>query len=355
MTPRERLLTALRRERPDRIPKHLKLSPGLYEEFRRQTEAEDVAEYFGLEPRFVSISGTVQPRDFSAYLVDVEGIESNDEWGVGSIPSGLHHLARMVHPLRNAKSPRDIASYPWPDVLAPYRWRAVGGGVEQCHSRGYPAIGCPPGSCDGSLFETCWYLRGQEQLLVDIHENPDLAIALLDTVNNTMIEAARRLAQAGVDVLKLGDDVGAQQAMIVSPEMWREWFRPRLEAVIRAGKAINPKLLVYYHSDGNIEAIIPDLIEVGVDVLNPVQPECMDPQRLKGEFGGDLAFWGTIGTQTTMPFGTPEDIRKTVRERIDALGPEGLILAPTHVLEPDVPWGNVVAFVEAVNDFGRIA
>ena len=108
------------------------------------------------------------------------------------------------------------------------------------------------------------------------------------------------------------------------------------------------------HSDGVIDPIIPELIEIGVDILNPVQPECMDPVQLKREYGNELAFWGTIGTQTTMPFGTPEEVKAVVKERIETVGQGGgLLLAPTHVIEPDVPWENVVAFFEAVEEYGR--
>lgn len=354
MSPRERVLTALRRQRPDRVPKQFELSPGLHDEFRRRTGGEDVAEHFGLEPREVAVRATCQPRDFSAYLADVPNLDHHDEWGVGAISAGFHHFERMVHPLRKARSPREIANYPWPDVLAPYRWRGVDGNTSCWHNRGFPVSARPPGACGGSLFETCWYLRGQEQLLIDLYEDADLASALLDTVNNTMIESARRLAGAGVDILELGDDVGSQRAMLMSPDTWRRWFKPRLAEVIRAGKAVRPDLLVFYHSDGNIEPIIPDLIEIGLDVLNPVQPECMEPGRIKREYGNHLSFWGTVGTQTTMPFGDPEEVGRVVRERIETVGPEGLLLAPTHVLEPDVPWENIVAFVDAVEEYGAL-
>jgi len=168
------------------------------------------------------------------------------------------------------------------------------------------------------------------------------------------IEGARRLAGADVDILRLGDDVGSQRAMLMSPDTWRTWFKPRLADLIRAAKAVKPDMLVFYHSDGYIEPIIPDLIEIGLDILNPVQPECMDPAQLKREYGRDLAFWGTIGTQTTMPFGDAEEVRRVVKERIDTVGPEGLLLAPTHVLEPDVPWENIEAFADAVEEYGRL-
>jgi uroporphyrinogen decarboxylase len=341
----------MRRQRPDRVPKDLNLSPALWEELRRRG-GESAAEHFRLEPRYVGIAPTTNRRDFSDYLADVPGVDHHDEWGVGAIPAKFHHFERMVHPLRNATSPRDIARYPWPDVLAPYRWRSILHHVHSWQNRGFPVCAGPPGACEGSLYETCWYLRGQEQLLIDLYDNPDLATALLDAVNNTIIECARRLAQTGIDILRLGDDVGSQRAMLMSPAMWRRWLKPRLARLIGAAKEVKPDLLVFFHSDGCIEPIIGDLIEVGVDILNPVQPECMDPAALKREHGERLAFWGTIGTQSTMPYGTPDEVRRVVKERIETVGPEGLLLAPTHVLEPDVPWENVVAFVEAVEEYG---
>jgi uroporphyrinogen decarboxylase len=112
-------------------------------------------------------------------------------------------------------------------------------------------------------------------------------------------------------------------------------------------------VLVFYHSDGNILPIIPELIEIGVDILNPIQPECMDPAELKRMYGDKLSFWGTIGTQTTMPFGTPDDVRNEVCERIATVGKGGgLFLSPSHILEPEVPWANIEAFVEAERKYG---
>jgi len=127
-----------------------------------------------------------------------------------------------------------------------------------------------------------------------------------------------------------------------------------LKRVIESAKEVNPDMLVYYHSDGYIEPIIPDLIEVGVNILNPVQPECMDPTKIKERYGDRLAFFGTIGIQTTMPHGTPEDVRKEVKTRIETVGRGGgLLIAPTHVLEPDVPWENILAFFDAVEEYGK--
>jgi uroporphyrinogen decarboxylase len=164
---------------------------------------------------------------------------------------------------------------------------------------------------------------------------------------------AEKYARSGVDILMLGDDVSTQLDMMISPGLWRELIKPRLTRIILSAKQINPDLLVFYHGDGNLQTIIPDLIETGVDILNPVQPECMDPAVIKKEYGQKLSFWGTIGTQTTLPFGTPEDVKEMVKKMIGSAGQGGgLLIAPTHTIEPDVPWENIEAFVSAVKEHG---
>ena len=190
---------------------------------------------------------------------------------------------------------------------------------------------------------------------MDFVENTEFAVALLDRITLLRRVQAARYAALGPDVITLGDDVGTQRAMLMSPDMWRRWLKPRLASVIAAARSVRPDVLIFFHSDGNIRPIIPDLIEIGVDILNPVQPECMDPADLKRRFGDRLSFWGTIGTQTTFPFGTSDDVRREVRTRAETVGKGGgLFLAPTHYLEPEVPFENIVAFVEAVKETGRL-
>jgi uroporphyrinogen decarboxylase len=123
--------------------------------------------------------------------------------------------------------------------------------------------------------------------------------------------------------------------------------------IIQKAKEIKPDILIFYHGDGDLQVIIPDLIEIGVDVLNPIQPECMDAIALKKQYGDKLSFWGTIGTQTTMPFGKPTDVVSLVEQMIASVGKGGgLVLSPTHTIEPDVPWENIEAFVSAVKKYG---
>jgi uroporphyrinogen decarboxylase len=150
-----------------------------------------------------------------------------------------------------------------------------------------------------------------------------------------------------VDIIITGDDVAGQQGMLMKLDLWREFLKPRLADTVRAVKQARSDAFVFYHSDGNVEAVIPELIEVGIDILNPVQPECMDPVKVKAKYGDQLSFWGTVSVQKTMPFATPDEVRAEVRSRIRTVGKNGgLILAPAHVLAPETPWENIVAFFE---------
>jgi len=237
-----------------------------------------------------------------------------------------------------------------PDLLADYRWLDVAGQVSQVKQQGLAAIYSAI-----QIFEPAWYLRGLDNLLVDMVLEPEIAAACLDRMTDVQSGVAARMATAGVDLIVFGDDVGTQKSLMMQPETWRTWLKPTMQRAISAAKNVNPDVLAYYHSDGVIHEIIPDLIEIGVDILNPVQPECMDPAQIKQQYGDQLSFWGTIGTQTTMPFGTPDEVRETVRLRIETVGRGGgLVIAPTHLLEPEVPWANIDALVEAVRAYGQL-
>jgi uroporphyrinogen decarboxylase len=243
------------------------------------------------------------------------------------------------------ESVEQVRDYPWPDWLEPYRWQNVPARVAGLKAR--DLVVCA--FMEMTLFEVAWYLRGMDRFMEELIGEEDIATALLDKLTEIRVGMARRYAECGADVLMLGDDVATQVDMMISPALWRATLKPRLAEVIRAAKAVNPGILIFYHGDGNMERIIPELIEIGVEILNPVQPECMDPRRLKELYGDQLAFWGCIGTQTTMPFSTAAEIHQTVRRLIEEVGKGGgLLLAPTHTLEPDVPWANVEAFIDAV-------
>ncbi|MDH7570819.1 MAG: uroporphyrinogen decarboxylase family protein, partial [Armatimonadota bacterium] len=323
-------------------------TPAVLERFRRETGAANPAEYFGMETRHVGFAPLREKPDFSAYYADVvaDGPLSIGEYGNGNVGGKFFHFTRRVYPLRNAATPEEIDAYPWPDVKPAYRHAHLEEEVNRLHAQGFFV----DAMC-GHIFELAWQLIGFERFFEQMILNPALVERVLDRITDDNCFRARRFAEAGVDMLRTGDDVGMQDRLMMKPEEWRRFLKPRLAREIAAAREVRPDIPVWYHSDGKITEIIDDLIEVGVTVLNPVQPECLDVRWLKERYGDRLAFWGTIGTQTVMPFGTPDQVRQTVREMIDLFWP-GLVLAPTHVLEPDVPWENVVAFFQAVEDFG---
>jgi uroporphyrinogen decarboxylase len=349
MTNRENTLRALRRQQPQSVGLDFVLSPALLDEFRRRTGADDYHEYYALPVRCIELDPTRLATDFSVFFDDLppgtRPLDWNPEWGIMGAPGPTAHFQEMLHPMARFGSVQQALDYPWPDWLADYRWRDLPARVDGLKARDLVVAAF----MEMTIFEIAWYLRGMDRFMEELICGEDIAIALLDKLTSIRTGMARRYAASGADILMLGDDVATQLDMMISPALWRSHLKPRLAEVIRAARAANPDLLIFYHGDGNMERIVPELIEIGVEVLNPVQPECMDPARMKDMYGDRLAFWGCIGTQTTMPFGSPQDVKDTVRRLIDTVGRGGgLFLAPTHTLEPDVPWANVEALVEAV-------
>ena len=351
MNPRENVLAAMRRQNPERVPFALSFTEPMHKLFMEKTGSDNPYEYWDFDVRGTWFRRPSEKADYALYLPDdlPEGTVI-DEWGIANVPGSMYHFTKMVHPLRDAQTVDDIKNYPLPDFTREECWAEIETDVNTYHERGY-AVG---GSLEMTIFEVSWYLRGMEDLMSDMMLNPPMATALLDRITKLRAFQAKTFAKFDVDVLSLGDDISMQTGMIMSPRMWRKWFKPRLIEVIQAAKEVKPDILVQYHTDGDCRTVIPDLIEAGIDILNPIQPECMDPVEIKQKYGDQLSFNGTIGTQTTMPHGTPEDVRAEVKRMIETVGKGGgLFLAPTHVIEPDVPWENIVAFVEACREFGN--
>lgn len=351
MNSRERVLTAFNRAEPDRVPATLYgeivgYVPSVMEMLKEHCGDTPPRDYFGCDITGVNVAPSRLNRDFSKYIT-IDENTAVDDWGVGWQGGRYLHYAQILHPLERL-SPKEIWEYPFPDLDADYRYEETARQIKELHDRGM-AVACFP----GSIFETAWFMRGMDQLFVDIVQDPPTAAFLLDRITDLVAAAAERLGAAGLDLLILGDDIATQKGMMMSLKMWREVFQPRLARVIQAAKSAAPDMFIFYHSDGNVREAIPGLIEAGVEVLNPVQPDCMDPAEIKREFGDRLAFFGTMSVQQTMPFGTPDDVRAEVKTRMETIGRGGgLLLAPSHVLQPDIPWENVVAFFEAVKEYG---
>lgn len=277
-----------------------------------------------------------------------------DEWGVGwsvveyETRFGRGHYTEMTgHPLACDDA---IASYRAPDPQREELYRDAAWTLREFKEE-YWIVGVTV----TTIFETAWALRGYERLLTDLVTDPDLAAAILEIPYRYHLAAAQRLVEMGVDMIWVGDDVGSQAGMLISPALWRRLFKPKWAEFFASLKRLNPELKIAYHSDGVIEPIIADLIEVGLDVLNPVQPACMDPAQLKRQYGNHLSFWGTIDEQHTLPFGSPDDVAREVRTRLQTVGHDGgLIIGPTHHVQLDTPMENFWAMIRAICELAAL-
>ena len=359
MTPHQNLLSLYGRTGYEWAPVSFSLCPAMQEKMRAAVPpGVSLGEHFDYPEGFAVASvpaprrkAQSQPDWRRFYPEPLHPDTSFNDYGVGMEGGheGTHHLRRMHHPLASVESVEQMQAYPWPE----WEWDDTGHmrrAADEAHAKGLPAIG----SMACSLWETAWYIRDMTMLMVDMSFGDPKAAFLLDRITEDNARRAAAFAQAGTDLIITGDDIGMQHSIMMSLEMYREWIKPRFAKVIAAAKSIKPDILIHYHSCGYIEPYIPDLIEMGVDILNPVQPECMDFAKLHAEYGDRLSFNGTLGTQTTMPFGTPEEVRRVVCRNLDTAGTRGgLLVCPTHLLEPEVPWENVEAYVCACRDYSR--
>lgn len=358
LTHRERVLTALEHQKPDRCPMQISFTPEFALRLRRDIGQENVSPHnphgggntYELE-RFLEEDMLLTSVGWanSYYQVDCPpGQGYSDEWGIEwkaaqyETKFGKGKYTEIVgHPLAQDSA---IDTYQPPDPQRPQLYTDAERVIRQFKSE-YWIVGVTV----TTVWETAWALRGLEQMLMDLVLNRDLAERILDIPYRYHLAAATKLVQIGVDMIWIGDDVGTQQTMLIAPEQWRQIFKPRMANFVSTLKKINPDIKIAYHSDGNIYSIIPDLIEVGVDVLNPIQPACMDPAKVKKDFGHKLCFWGTMDEQHTLPFGTAKQVQDEVRQRLRTIGKDGgLTIGPTHHVQLDTPLENFWAMVNTI-------
>lgn len=354
MRHRERVELALNHQIPDRCPMQISFTPEFAGRLCKELSLDPRAQHnphgggntyilerlLGQDMLLTSVgwanSYYQQPGDYV------------DEWGVGwksityETPFGTGRYTDMVtHPLADDQA---VASYQPPDPGRPGLYLDAERVIREFKDE-YWLVGVTV----TTIFETAWALRGYERLLSDFILQPELAERILEVPYRYHLAAARRLVELGVDMVWLGDDIGAQNGMLISPAHWRRFLKPRLANFISEIKSINPRLKVAYHSDGSFWPVVPDLIEIGVDVLNPVQPASMDPALVKDRFGERLCFWGSIDEQHTLPFGGPEQVQAEVLKRLQTIGRGGgLILGPTHHIQLDTPMQNFWAMVHTI-------
>ncbi len=356
MTSRERVLTALNHEEPDRVPiqadftpeaakklaHHLKLEKATAEAYTGEISELPLVMGHDLLVAWHGIATSYYAKDDEEYAC---------EWGIGwkwvDIPGG-RYTEIVKRPLEDDAA---LVSYTVPDAREDDRYDSART-ILAAHGKTHAIVGGMP--C--TFFEAAWYMRGYEKFLTDMVVNKDFAHEMLDKIYEFQVITGTTLAKLGVDILWLGDDFGTQESLIISPALWREFFKPRYAKLIAAFREVKPDVKIAYHSDGNIESLLPEYIEIGVDIFNAVQPKAIDPAHLKKRFGRNLAYWGTVDIQEVIPYGTPEDVKNEVKLRIETVAPGGgLILAPSHNFQPDVPLANMLAFYEAAREYGGYA
>jgi uroporphyrinogen decarboxylase len=354
MKHRDRVLMALHHERPDRCPMQISFTPEFADRVRAdlQLDGRQVHNPHGggntyVLERALEEDLLLTSVGWANSYYQGDG-EYTDEWGVGwrphpyTTPFGVGHYTEMVrHPLADDSA---IDAYTPPDPDRPELYADTSRVLAE-YGDEYWIVGVTV----TTIFETAWALRGYEQMLMDLLVDPDLADRILEIPYRYHLAAAEKLVQMGVDMIWIGDDIGTQRALLIAPDTWRRLLKPRMANFIATLKRINPNIKVAYHSDGVITPIIGDLIEIGLDVLNPIQPACMDPAEVKRRFGDHLCFWGSIDEQHTLPFGTPQDVAAEVLTRLHTLGKNGgLILGPTHHVQLDTPMENFWAMVDTI-------
>jgi len=335
MTRRERVKTAITHQQPDKVPWDLGMGGRLDEML--------VAYYGGEEnvPRLGNHTAHVptQTPDREATQEEMAPGIWRDRFGVvwnKNAASGTIGLVQE-HPLKE----RSLAGYEFPRAVGPRSFELYPETILQ-NQEYFLATGI-----GFSLFERAWTLRGMEELLVDMVEAPEFVDELLDAITEWNLALIRQMVTYDIDCVRLGDDWGAQRGLIMGPHCWRRFLKPRLARMFAAIRAGGKATMV--HSDGDIQAILPDLIEIGLNIYNPLQPDVMDPYEVKRLYGDRLSFHGGVSVQQFLPFVSPDEVRREVRRMLTELGAGGgFIIAPTHSILEDVPVENLAALLETV-------
>jgi uroporphyrinogen decarboxylase len=378
MSHRERVLTTLNHQQPDRIPidfggfSDTGIVVGAYENLKKHLGIEAKTILADRLDQLVQIDERVLKRfDIDTRRLLPKTPESwkgkslpngsiEDVWGVTWGPVEDGHYYPCDYPIKGDSEKSNLEAYQWPD---PFGLDDLLGEFEKEAKKFYEESDyAVVMSFPGRLMSLGCYLRGFDNWLIDMVTNETFAEALLDRGLETQLEIGGKwLAAAGdyINVIHISDDLGTQNAPMISPTLYRKLIKPRQRKLFSFIKSrTDAKILL--HSDGCVFPFIADFIEVGVDILNPLQVGAKDmhPKMLKQQFGGRLCFWGGIDTQSTLPFGASKDVEEEVSQRIEELGSNGgYVLSGTHNIQNDVPPQNICAMFDAAlkceASFGR--
>jgi len=343
MTSKERVTKTLRHETPDRVPRNIWLGG---EVIKRLTERFGVSK---LELEFkmgsdilqswVSVNGEME-RDVP------HGTEFTDGFGITWKRDGAYNSV-INHPLRGMDAAQ-IAAHPFPEPHTPERYEYLDFLIKEYGGEYY--IGA---DVSGLLFEPACYLRNMEDVMVDMATDSEEAEVLLDRLADFSAAVSLESVRRGADWIWTGDDLGSQQGMMMNPEMWRRHIKPRMKRIIDEIRSLKPGMPIAYHSCGAMSQVIGDLVEIGVDVLNPIQESAtgMDQKEIKDRYGDRLTLMCGIDTQQFMTNRSPEEIYKKTREKVRELGAGGgYIFAVSHHIQGDITDEKIFAMLKALDE-----
>lgn len=375
LTSRERVIRAINHQEPDRVPFNLALTVDIHDRLRKHLDLPPEPEKgMGV---WTNVSPSVDLLD--AMEIDIYSAGLNapanwkppqtddgllyDEWGIGREKvlreDGSYYFEMVSHPLSHA-SLDDVEAFPWPDPFDPGRTAGLRDRIKRIRNETDKAILM---KFSNSIWEQSWWLYGMQDWLLDMASNPEIPLAIMDKVTDVavgMMEVGLNCVGDLVDIVRLsGEDLGTQLNPMISPKMFNEMVKPRFDRLWSLARhklaSINPEAKLMLHSCGNVRPFVPTWIEMGLNILDPVQPRAagMEPEGLKRDFGDMLTFHGGIDLQYTLPFGTVAEVKAEVKRYIEALGPGGgYIVSPAHNVQSDVPPANLVAIRDAILEFG---
>jgi uroporphyrinogen decarboxylase len=363
MNSKQRVTAALTRTGlPDRVPLQFDLSRSLsdrfaakhgipthyttsyYEDVTYRLSNNDLRVAMGSDCVIVGAGlprGYAHPTDENGWLINEFGMKMRE---------GPVYMDVVVHPLADVQTAEEIAAYSFPDPLAEGRYDDAAFYIEK-YKHDYFIVG----DMELTMFDMMQQLVGLEKLLVDMAQGAEWIEPLMDKCKDFAVAIGVKLVSLGVDAIWAGDDFGAQNGMLISPRMWRRYFKERYRQIYAELKAVNPDVIICQHCDGAVAPILGDWIDVGLEVFNPVQPNVPghEPEDLKTKFGDRMAFWGAVDQQKLLPFGTPAEIDADIAAKIAVLGRGGgYMVAPAHIIQGDTPMENVEAFIDAVKRHG---